>query len=570
MKAGFFKDKFFLILMISLAGVSIVILPLLGSSFFSTHDETHMVDIYEMLRSLKLGGFPPRWAPDLTYGAGYPYFNFYYHLPFYLTSVIIFLGVSMTESFKMVMLIFVLLSFFGFYYFSRNHVKKEFALVSAILYIFSPYFAVDLYVRGGLGELAVFALLPWTGFFIYRLIQNTTLINLSLTALTIGFLAISHNVLHIFNFPFLMLYGVVLIFIQKKNYKKKLLMLFLAFLLGIFLSGYYLFPAFLERQFISNYEQINLADQFPFFKQLIIPYWGYGTSHWGPDDDLSFNIGTVNLIAVILAVFLLKSLKRSNKILVGISLLILAKDIFLMNSRSLFFWNILPIFHFVQFPWRLLIYTTFLTSLIFGISLEQLSEKYKKFNSLLFILFVIGAIVLLNFWHYHPSEYKQISDEKYLELYFANRTLEGNGVRPQLSPEYKNFAEDFLPPTIWQKQRPFGLPVRLIESEFPADISFVAKDLSYHINALTSKDNVLIINATYFPGWSATVDNNVAEVMPFGRKGFMALKIPSGKHEIDVQFKDTSIRKFSNMLSLITLAGLAGAIVFNRYSKYYG
>src|SRR5215204_98621 len=83
--------------------VLIILLPILKPGFFSVHDETHIVDVYQMIRSLNLSGFPPRFAPDFNFGLGHPYFNFYYHLPFYITTAFHYLGFSMTDSFKYMM-----------------------------------------------------------------------------------------------------------------------------------------------------------------------------------------------------------------------------------------------------------------------------------------------------------------------------------------------------------------------------------------------------------------------------------------------------------------------------------
>ncbi len=151
----FFSSKnnsYFLILF---GAIFLVTLPLFQPGFFSIHDETHITDLYQMLRSLSLGGFPPRWAPDFNFSLGYPYFNFYYHLPFYISTIAFYLGFSFYQSFKAVMFISVLLAGIGFYLFAKRYLSEKAALVAAVGYIFTPYFAVDLYVRGALGELMV-------------------------------------------------------------------------------------------------------------------------------------------------------------------------------------------------------------------------------------------------------------------------------------------------------------------------------------------------------------------------------------------------------------------------------
>jgi len=59
---------------------------LLRRGFYEPHDLHHFADIYEMVRALASGQIPPRWGPDFSFNFGYPLFNFYYVLPFYLAA----------------------------------------------------------------------------------------------------------------------------------------------------------------------------------------------------------------------------------------------------------------------------------------------------------------------------------------------------------------------------------------------------------------------------------------------------------------------------------------------------
>ena len=57
---------------------------LLESGYFPMHDDTQVGRIIAMGRALRNGQFPVRWVSDLGYGYGYPIFNFYGPLPYYL------------------------------------------------------------------------------------------------------------------------------------------------------------------------------------------------------------------------------------------------------------------------------------------------------------------------------------------------------------------------------------------------------------------------------------------------------------------------------------------------------
>lgn len=526
--------------------VLVILIPILKPGFFSVHDETHIVDVYQMLRSLEVGGFPPRFAPDFNFSLGHPYFNFYYHLPFYITSIFYYLGFSMTDSFKYMMGLSVIIASSGFYFFLRNHVGKIAAIFGALIYILSPYFAVDLYVRGAFGELFILALFPWAGFFLYKYLTKPTFLNLALSAFSIFLISISHNVLLPFIYTLLFLYGIINLIIHHKkplNYLKT----FLPFLLGISLASYYLLPAFAEVRFISNYEQFNIADNFPFVKQLIIPNWGYGPSIWGSLDDISFDIGSVNLILLLISFIIFKLAKKEIKVLLIFFWAVFGLAVILMNSRTLFFWESIRFLRLVQFPWRMLILTTITTSFIAALTIQLTQERYKKTAPLILII-ILALLAGLNFWHYHPSEYKKVSDERYLQVYFANRTLEGSGERNNLSPEYLNFTEDFIPPTVWQNKRPTKILDEVSLATNSGQISFQKNGLSYNINYQTPQDNKVVVAKAYFPGWEINSSENLY-VDPYSEYGIMAVAVPPGSGSFQLEFKNTLVRTIANLIS---------------------
>lgn len=543
----------------------IVLVPVLKPGFFSFHDETHIVDVYQMIRSLELGGFPPRFAPDFNFGLGHPYFNFYYHLPFYITALFHYLGFSMTDGFKYMLGIAVIFAASGFYFLLRNHVSKVSASFGTLIYILSPYFAVDLYVRGSPGEMYIFALFPWAGFLLVRYLKDPMPVNLALASSVIFLISISHNVLLPFIYSLLFLYGYMNLVILETGFKASL-KIFLPFVIGILFAAYYLLPAFTEVKFISTYEQINISDHFPFIKQLIIPHWGYGPSIWGPLDDISFDIGTVNIILLLVSFFIFKWAKRETKILLIFFWLVFGIAVVLTNNRTLFFWESIRFLRLVQFPWRMLLLTTIATSFIGALTIEAVSQNFKKIVPI-FLITIFALLLALNIWHYHPSENKQISDERYLELYFANRTLLGNGERGAFSLEYLNFAEDFIPPTIWQAKKPTNIlePVKLATGS--GTINYFRQGLGYKIIYYTLSESEIIISKAYFPGWKATLGNSELKVRPLPPYGIISIPVPKGNGQINLEFGNTTVRIIANTISAVTAGLILVLLIYPVFKK---
>lgn len=546
--------------------VLIILIPILKPGFFSFHDETHIVDVYQMIRSLSTYGFPPRFVPDFNFSLGHPYFNFYYHLPFYIASLFNYLGFSLTDSYKYMLGVSVILASTGFYLFLKNHFNKTPSVFGTLVYILSPYFAVDLYVRGAPGEMYILALFPWAAYLLFKYLKNSTPFNLALSSIPILLLALSHNVLLPFIYTFIFLYGLVNLFLLKtrfRNYFK----IILPFALGIMLAAYYLIPALFEVKYISTYEQINIADHFPFIKQLIIPNWGYGPSIWGFLDDVSFNIGTVNLLLLVVSVMLFKFAKREFKVLLIFFWSVFIIAVVLMNFRTLFFWESIRFLRLVQFPWRMLILTTISTAFIAALAIEVFSQRFKK-QTFWFLTVVFALLVVLNIWHYQPSEYKQISDERYLELYFANRTLKDDGVRSQISPEYYNFTEDFIPPTIWQQKRPDMLLREVQLATGSGDLEFNSHGSAININYRAPVPNQILVAKTYFPGWTAVSAEGVLEVRPQKPYGTISIPITKPEGSIKLELKNTPIQSISNSISAFALAIILVLLVGRLIRRY--
>jgi hypothetical protein len=208
----------------------------------------------------------------------------------------------------------------------------------------------------------------------------------------------------------------------------------------------------------------------------------------------------------------------------------------------------------------MLLLTTFATSFIAAITIELISERLKKFSlPILGVIFV--SLIGLNIWHYQPSEYKEISDERYLQLYFANQP-DGS----EFSKEYLNFTEDFIPPTIWQKKRPLGLLSKVEYATSSAvlnNIDYQINGLDYNIHYSTEEDNKILISKAYFPGWTAVSDGQELRTQPYSEYGIIAIPVPKGQGNIHLSFENTPVRTIANIVS-------ASAAVFILVLLFYG
>ena len=69
----------FIILFFSIPAVWALLVP----GFYGASDDLHIAWLQQMDKIIKMGQIPPRFVPDLSFGFGYPLFNFVFPLPFY-------------------------------------------------------------------------------------------------------------------------------------------------------------------------------------------------------------------------------------------------------------------------------------------------------------------------------------------------------------------------------------------------------------------------------------------------------------------------------------------------------
>lgn len=545
------KDKIAILLILLL--VIPAAIPLLKGGFFYFSDEPHIANLYQMIRAIGSGQFPPRMAPDMSYGYGHPLFNFYYVLPFYLGSIIFGLTKSLIDSYKIITLITIPLSSVAMYYWLKQHTSKFLSVAGAILYVYTPYRAVDLYIRGSLGENYAFVFFPLTALFVYKSINKKDPKYIGLLGISIAALILSHNLSPIIFLPWLGLYALTLAWKKGiKNIRKPIY----GILLGLGVSFYWWFPALIDKGLLASQAVFAYIDHFPFIKQLVIPYWGYGSSVWGPTDELSFQIGVVNLALVLLAgIWFLRGKAKKNT---SVALLIICyffSAVFLMNIRSNFLWKSFFLAEYIQFPWRLLMITTFLSS-----SLVIIFNR-KKLSSKILAVSIVVLSMLLTLNYFKPSEYYYPDDDYFLKRFFANRTIEGE--RDSISDKYKNYSEDYLllPQTV--DERPSSFPDEKIVSSDAEVVSIEEiSAVNYESKIVSDTNSHVTVNFYYFPGWQLKVDGEIVSAEILKPLGNMSVEIPPGTHTLSVEWKETPLRKAANIVSIISVIIIMMFFVF--------
>src|SRR3990167_11296775 len=92
-------------LIIDLTLLFIITVPafirILDNQYFSMHDDQHIVRLFLLDQGLKQGYLYPRWVDNLGFGFGYPLYNFYPPLIYYVAELFHLIGFSFIWSVKL-------------------------------------------------------------------------------------------------------------------------------------------------------------------------------------------------------------------------------------------------------------------------------------------------------------------------------------------------------------------------------------------------------------------------------------------------------------------------------------
>src|SRR3989344_4331732 len=361
--------------------------PLFVNGFFPMHDDTQVARVFEMGKALRDGMFPVRWVADLGYGYGYPIFNFYAPLAYYVGGFFNILGFDALTATKIMMILGILLSGVFMYLLAREFWGKLGGVVSGLFYVYAPYHALDIYVRGDVAEFWGYAFIPLMFWGFYKVFKNPTLKWVIVGSVGYAGVILSHNLTAMMITPFLLIFILICGYVayKNKNLLTCYLLLFTSFL-GLTLSAFYWIPALLEMQYTNVLSQIgggaDFRDHFVCLSQLWESNWGFGGSAAGCiSDGMSFVIGKLHIILVLITmiatiayyVFRHSGQARMTGFemdyrlpIVMLSILGFVLSVFLTLEISKPVWEIVPLMEFLQFPWRFLLLTSFFSSLLSG------------------------------------------------------------------------------------------------------------------------------------------------------------------------------------------------------------
>lgn len=532
----------------------LTIWPLFQPGFFPMHDDTQPTRVYEMAEALKDGQFPVRWVKDLGYGFGYPLFNFYAPFPYYVGAIGMLLGLPVILATKVMLGMGMILAGFTMYYLAKQIWGEWGGVISALLYTYAPYHAVQFYVRGAVGELWAYGFLPviLLGIIVGR--ENWrkgTLIG----GLGLAGVILAHIIIAFLTVGFIGLWLVIELVKSIGNTKTQNYAVVQICILGLGmgLAAFFWLPALVEMSYTRAHMLIegtnNFRDHFVFLDQLWNSPWGFAGSSPGRLDGMSFMVGKVHIflgLAGLVGVFLANRTNKTNVTSKGWKKIIffvigLGVSVFMLLPQSQIVWELIPPLAYIQYPWRFLVFVAFWLSLLGGgamFALGKITEKKIVWLTVFCVLLIVG----FNRKYFQPQFVSSKTAAYYTDTKMIRETI-------------SRISDEYLP-------KEFPKSASLTISSSPAIITpdgIMVEQLSRksHLwDAVISADMgaEIVFSLAYFPGWKFYID--AQEVGPRIVDGRPHIAVPAGRHILKATFTNTPVRNTGNMVTLASLVAI--------------
>lgn len=540
----------------------------------ATHDVgAHFTYTYLFDRAIGQRQFPVRWIEWVRDGHGQPLFSFYQPGLYYLTQITHLVVPSLSRT----LMYTVLAAWCLGSWFTSAWLRPLGSLpaaVAAIVFAFSPYLVLDVFVRGAYPEFTAIACAPGVLWALDRSLTRDRARDRLMLALLLAVMAICHlPTLLAFSAVFAA-YALWTLYAAARGDRSvsrdaplqampgRAIATAAAAVLAFGLSAFYVVPA------LAEIDQVRMREltsaYYDFHEHFVLPAqwfdyrWGFGGSVPGPDDQMSFQIGQVQWLIIAAALFAVAAdvfAKRKERggarpgpILLWLG--VVAVALFLMTESSTVVWERVSALSFLQFPWRLLMTIAVASSALTALLLARVRDSRLQAIA---GLAIVAAHVALVYPHLKPVGYHQ-----------GPLAIDRPGWRGESPAQSAAFIEPgYFPISV--RRLPEDTTGRWTITRGNGRIgSRLVRDAELTLDVETEEGLDLTINTPYFPGWTIALDGNPISAGVHPESGFMLVAIPAGRHRLDARLTDTAIRRTANVLSAGSLAIFAGWLIAAR------
>lgn len=538
--------------------------------------ELHIFRLAELSSLLRGGELYPRWAPNFYHGYGYPIFNYYAPLTYYLGFLVEILPrLDAVAGVKALFIVGILFAALGMYGFVRDNWGRRAGYAAAAVFIYAPYVQyIDPHARGVLPEsfsFGVFALALWA---LDRLWRSGGRWAWLASVFLVAAVILSHNLMGLLFFGLLSAWAVWRVFLTTAadDRRAAAVHLSLALLTGLGMAAIFWLPVFLERELVNLNTLIGEQDNYDFHTHFLALSEMLAPSlrlDWGASEPaFRFNLGVAQWLLGGVGLVLLLARKVSHPRHLSFFALALAVLLFLMLPVSTVVWERMPFLPFFQFPWRLLGAASAMLAVLAGagsasllaMMAERMGEMKSPWRSADSWLAagLVALPLLLGLPLSQPAPWPEFNEVNHLRMSLIENT--GRWLGTTSTADYVPVTVESLPQRKGSVVANFGLglpPDRINHAMLPDGATVeteTIRPLHTRYTLDTPRETRFRLFLFDFPGWQVFVDGQRVEAELGKPEGFLVIPVSEGRHVIDVKFGTTPARSAALIISLLSLA----------------
>jgi hypothetical protein len=349
-------------------------------------------------------------------------------------------------------------------------------------------------------------------------------------------------------------------------------------LLGATMSAFFWYPALKLKSLAQSAGTATgmagtpqlLHQQAVFWRQHFMETLGYGGSVPGSDDNLGINMGFTVLLGVLLAMVAVfqRGFTGKQRYCLAVFLVITAIVLFMMSPQMP--WQKVPeIFLYIQFPWRLLIFTSFFGAAAMAMASPVIDRwVHPAILTALAAIFAIPTLPMISL----PNVIKKMSPE---QLSRWNHRFERKGFYAgadggDFIPKW--VQGDYLKPEFLEKNPVPENRLTVTSGDLVCE-TYQRRGASYKYTYNASTDSEARMALFYWPGWELSVDDKLqSNSIKRDNNGLILINLPAGTHRMELRYtlspQGQAARVLASAGALVWLSILLGWI-FSQWHKYW-
>ncbi|MCA9958984.1 MAG: hypothetical protein KC443_08120 [Anaerolineales bacterium] len=561
----------------------------------ATDAELHIFRLHELSYLIRNGEIYPRWAPDFYHAYGYPIFNYYAPLSYYVGLVFELMPkLDAVDGVKAVFVLGLLTAAVGIYGYVRPHWGRLAGYVAAACFVYAPYMQyIDPHARGALAEsfsFGMFALALWA---LDRLRQRVTAWRWVTAVFTTAGVILSHNLMALLLFAMLAAWAVWPWWDGWQDGKREegrekreerrerreegrgrreergekregRWAVWGALALAVGVAAFFWLPVMLERNAVNLTTLLGAGDNYDFRTHFLS--WGEMLTwtrrlDWGATEPaFRFNLGVAQWVLALLGVLFLVARRVRHAGHVLFFALAAALLLFMMLPVSQFVWEAFPFLPYFQFPWRLMGAAAAVLAVLAGAAAAVIEDwllhrlpRWRGWGTA--VLVALPIVLGLPLTQPFPwPDFGEVSTRRMTEIEHTGRWLGTTS-----TADYVPATVDMIPErngnVVYGLYE--GLPVDHINwAQVPEgteiETEYVRPLLTrYTVHAPKAfKFRLFLFD---FPGWQVRVDGERVETELGRPEGFIVVPLTAGEHEVEVKFGSTPARSLAVGVTFVAL-----------------